>query len=267
MEPYNIKCLTFPNGSKQIRLYYKAVESSSISPPPVERNPFNNISVHTIKGDLDEHFSHSAEVSLKRTKQKVYQYARSNDWDWFVTFTFSPDKVDRFSYDACVKLLSKWLNNVRRDAPDVRYIIVPEQHKSGAWHFHGLFAGLDDRLIGWTGKYVVKRKGKQFVRTKDKIYRFNKYKFGWMTATRVSDQQRVVSYMVKYLTKDMMQGMFGRKRYWASRNLDLPEVETLLVDEFDKMVLAFELESNASFKKSMGFVYGDQIQRLDLFEL
>ena len=64
-----------------------------------------------------------------------------------------------------------------------------------------------------------------------------------------------------------MQGMFGRKRYWASRNLDLPEVETLLVDEFDKMVLASELESNASFKKSMGFVYGDQIQRLDLFEL
>ena len=147
MEPYNIKCFTFPNGSKQIRLYYKAVESSSVSPPPAERNPFNNISVHTIKGDLDEHFSHSAEVSLKRTKQKVYQYARSNYWDWFVTFTFSPDKVDRFSYDACVKLLSKWLNNVRRDAPDVRYIIVPEQHKSGA--------GQKTRYIGSTNTNLV----------------------------------------------------------------------------------------------------------------
>ena len=29
-------------------------------------------------------------VSFNRTKNKIYNYARDNKWDWFITFTFDP---------------------------------------------------------------------------------------------------------------------------------------------------------------------------------
>ena len=109
------------------------------------------------------------------------------------------------------------------------YLVVPERHKDGAYHFHGLFGGLNDSEIVWSGKYVVKRKGRQFVRTKDKIYRFGRYRLGWMTATKIKDMQHVTGYITKYITKDIISDLFSRKRYWVSRNLLVPQEDVYLL--------------------------------------
>ena len=108
MEPYNIKVLTFPDLSRQVRIYSKVVESPEVVPDRKvqDRNPFDGKKVREVL-DFDVSFDASARTSLSRTKQKVYQYARSNSWDWFVTFTFSDKKVNRYDYDECTKVLSK----------------------------------------------------------------------------------------------------------------------------------------------------------------
>ena len=81
----------------------------------------------------------SIEVSRNRAKNMIYDYARTNDFEYFVTMTFNPDKVDSFNYVACSQKLSDWLKNLRRRvAPDIRYLFVPELHKSGRYHFHGI---------------------------------------------------------------------------------------------------------------------------------
>ena len=36
------------------------------------------------------------------------------------------------------KKVSKWLDHLHRIAPKIRYMVVPELHKDGAYHFHGL---------------------------------------------------------------------------------------------------------------------------------
>ncbi len=243
MVPYNVKIFTFSDLSKQVRVYDKLVSSPHIQH---EReyvlNPFDGLRTKPVK-----------------------------DFD-FVTFTFSSKMVDRYDYDACVKLLSKWLNNLKRSSPHLSYLVVPECHKDGAYHFHGLFAGVDERLIVWSGRYVVKRirgSGRsRFVKTDRKIYQISKYRFGFMTAIEVYDQRGAAMYVTKYLTKELSSRiMYGRKRYWASRNLLLPEVETIDLDEWEKFQLLGELELDAKFKKICSVSYGDLEQCVSLFDV
>ena len=188
-----------------------------------------------------------------------------------MTFTFSQKRVDRYSYDECVNKLKNWLINVRRSSPALSYLVVPERHKDGAWHFHGLFSNLNDRQIVWTGKYVIKRvrmlNRSKYVRTSDKIYKFGSYKLGWMTATKIREKERVTSYITKYVTKDLCNASYGRKRYWCSRNLLLPVEETYYLDATDRFILSTELDEVAEYKKSSVVQYGEMTQGLKLFEL
>ncbi|MCB7063698.1 hypothetical protein LI031_07585 [Enterocloster citroniae] len=275
MEPYNVKIITYPDLTKQYRIYQNTIGSDDLSIPVRprnggDRNPFDGKVCKDILVDIKDYKNHVDEVSIKRTKKKVYDYAKSNEWEWFVTFTFSPDKVNRYDYDECTKYLSKWFNNLKRSSPALSYLVVPEQHKDGAYHFHGLFSGINERQIVWTGKYVVKRvRGlrSKFVRTKEKIYKIGSYKLGWMTATKVREMEKVTSYITKYITKDMLNGLHGRKRYWCSRNLVLPLEEVFTLDATDRFILSQELDDSSRFKKVSQVCYGDMTQSVNIYEV
>lgn len=275
MEPYNVKIITYPDLTKQYRIYQNTIGNDDLSIPVRprnrgDRNPFDGKVCKDILVDIKDYKDHVSDVSLKRTRKKVYDYAKSNEWQWFVTFTFSPDKVNRYDYDECTKYLSKWFNNLKRSSPALSYLVVPEQHKDGAYHFHGLFSGINERQIVWTGKYVVKRvRGlrSKFVRTKEKIYKIGSYKLGWMTATRVREMEKVTSYITKYITKDMLNGLHGRKRYWCSRNLVLPLEEVFTLDATDRFILSQELDDSSRFKKVSQVCYGDMTQSVNIYEV
>lgn len=271
MEPYNVKVITYPDLTKQFRVYHSDVFYRGYYRQDRVKNPFDDRWTKNIEIDIDKHFEHVSDVSMKRTKKKVYDYAKCNDWDWFVTFTFSQKRVDRYSYDECIKKLKMWLDYVRRSSSALSYLVVPEQHKDGAWHFHGLFSGLNEKQIIWTGRYVIKRirmlGRSKYVRTSDKIYKFGSYKLGWMTATRIREKERVTSYITKYVTKDLCSASYGRKRYWCSRNLLLPVEETYYFDATDRFVLSTELDEVAGYKKSSVVQYGEMTQGLKIFEL
>lgn len=275
MELYNVKIITYPDLTKQYRIYHNMIGTDDLSIPvrphkKGERNPFDGKVCKEILVDIKDYKNHVDDVSIKRTKKKVYDYAKSNEWEWFVTFTFSPDKVNRYDYDECTKYLSKWFNNLKRSSPALSYLVVPEQHKDGAYHFHGLFSGMNERQIVWTGKYVIKRvRGlrSKFVRTKEKIYKIGSYKLGWMTATRVREMEKVTSYITKYITKDMLNGLHGRKRYWCSRNLVLPLEEVFILDATDRFILSQELDDSSRFKKVSQVCYGDMTQSVNIYEV
>lgn len=91
------------------------------------------------------------ESSISRTKSLVRQYARCNDWDYFVTLTISPENWDRFDLKEFYKSFGKYLNNKnnrRKDGEKLVYMLIPEQHKNGAWHFHGLMKGIPKEDMG-----------------------------------------------------------------------------------------------------------------------
>ena len=180
-------------------------------------NPFNDDKrewMTEIKENSAE--EESLRISRSRTIKKIYDIGRSNSWEWFFTFTFNPDKVDSLNYSVTSKKLSVWLMNIRKKCPDMKYLVVPEQHKSGRWHFHGLFSNVSELDFSVSGKYTD---------AGQIIYNVDSYGLGWSTAIKLDGSSAVVSYMTKYITKSLCEITKGKKRYWASRNCDLPVIE------------------------------------------
>lgn len=171
----------------------------------------------------EENPLHSFYVSYNRTKNKIYNYARDNVWEWFLTFTFDPKKVDSFNYDEVVKCMHDFLwYMVRTSKTDTKYLIVPEKHKSGRYHLHGVFSNMDMSL--WKFQYSGHT-------TKGglPIYNIGGFPYGFTTATQVQSTTRVSHYISKYITKDMFDSIKNKKRYWSTRNLSSGTHTTMLL--------------------------------------
>ncbi len=199
-------------------------------------------------GIIEYNRERSINVSLNRSVRQIYDYGRNNVWTWFFTFTFSNDcGVNRFDYDDCSKKVRQWLNNIKkRKCKNMSYLLVPEKHpSSGAWHFHALVNNVEELtfvkavnqqefLKDDAGNIIYNKKGQpvpnkyfgKHLRTSypdgDYIYNVKEYNNGWSTATKVQDTRKAVSYIVKYITKDLCECTFGKRRYYPSRNLTLP---------------------------------------------
>lgn len=169
--------------------------------------------------------------SRSRTMQAIYSIARANMWDYFLTLTFDPAKIDSTNYDVVVKAVSVWLSNLRRIAPDFKYILVPELHADGKkWHIHGLLADIGDlkkRLVD-SGK----------VKNDCKIYNMDIWKYGFSTVSEIKDSGKASSYISKYITKEMLVHLKFRKHYWASRNClkmnDVMSINYMLPEEIEE---------------------------------
>lgn len=269
---YNVNIIDYPNGTVQFRYYSKPVITD------LEREEFENClidSFEELKSDniklTDEdikrleHIHDSVEQIEKRdrelakfywdrgnanrAKNKVYEYSRSYDWEYFVTWTFSDEYVNRFDYDECSKKLRVWLNNQKRKSPNLKYIVVPEQHKNGAWHFHGLIADVDGMEIVDSGHKT---------KDGDVIFNLQSYKFGFTTATIVKDVYRVSKYIGKYITKSLVDYTNGKQRYFVSKNLPKP-LETKIYFDDNNYNLE-DIVSDYCKKHDMQIVFSKCIQ-------
>lgn len=256
---YNVRIIEYPN-SYQVRLYSEllyepedmCIKINCITGEEIVRKrkvkdleKWDNVFFEW--EDIEDIYRDQKEDQLRwsmtRTKNMMYYIARSNVWDWFVTLTLSPDKIDRYDYAECSKKVRKWFDNLkRRKAPDMYYMIVPEMHKDGAWHFHGLIGGCTGLTFVDSGK--KDDSGNQ-------IYNFEDWKFGFSTATAVQDTERVSSYICKYITKDMCAATLNRQRYWVSRNCQRAPITKELVT-YDRMKeYRIDLYERMSYKKKV----------------
>lgn len=173
------------------------------------------VKVHDID-EIEDRAKKSAQCSFSRTRSRVYQLARGNEWLWFITFTFDKRKCDRYDWIGTSVRLKEYLGYMRKKhieaGYDFKYMVVPEQHKDGAFHFHGIFGSCDSHLLQI--KRYLPDKG---------FWLVDSWHWGFSSATQVKDDLAVSNYITKYFTKDMMAVSKGKKRYWASRNLSLPE--------------------------------------------
>ena len=171
----------------------------------VEKNDKADTKDNKKTGQADN--KRSEQVSINRSIQTIYKYAQANRWEYFVTLTFKRDAdVNVYDYSDCVKKLTKWLNNQRRKCPNLKYLFVPEMHKDGAFHFHGLIANADGLTYSDSGRVAIGNKA--YKRTKENqhfptIYNLDNWKYGYSTATAVVSSCKSASYICKYITKDL----------------------------------------------------------------
>lgn len=155
----------------------------------------------------------SLQRSVRRSRTAINDYVKCNQFDIFITFTFNPKKVDRYDLLGTYLKMQGWLGRQHRKYPDFRYIIVPEQHKDGAIHFHALISGFGGSLTKT-----------RVIQNNKRVYNVNSFTFGFTNAQYLDDdKQKATAYLCKYITKDM-QLLSNRRRYWCSKNLIKPVV-------------------------------------------
>lgn len=153
--------------------------------------------------------------SLQRTKMLVRDIVLCNGFDYFCTFTFNPKKCNSYSFPSCWSKMSAWLHhqrdNSREQGIEFKYLIIPEQHKSGRWHFHALISG-----------YIGSLRPANCLTASDRpIYNMTSFRSGFTTAVAIDNQENVANYVTKYITKEFIK-MFNQRRFFCSRNLVRP---------------------------------------------
>ncbi len=212
--------------------------------------------------------------SIRRARERIYDFVLLNDFDYFVTITFDKTKVNRENTDLIKKKLSRWLKNqVQRKG--LKFILIPEYHKKdNSIHAHALISGnlnyVDSgtRICRGYDKPLklstIERKGISEDDILHTVYNITDWKYGFSTAIQCyGDVLRRANYIVKYITKDLNK-IFGRY-FWHSQNLvsdptveyanleyggfyglDLPEYKSNYSNN------RFKYETNIGFLKGMG---------------
>lgn len=152
--------------------------------------------------------------NLKRAKETIKEYATCNKWTYFCTMTLSSEKGDRYDYKGFRKRLSKWINNYNyRNKCKIKYLLIPEFHKDGAVHFHGLLDNIPK------DKLCINEHG--YLDWMD--YRNT---FGYISLSEIRNHIAVSNYMTKYITKSLadQREYIGNHLYICSKGLKKAEL-------------------------------------------
>lgn len=201
--------------------------------------------------------------SVKRTKDKIYDYAQCNKWDYMATFTFKngacpyPYPEDPGQFDQNMKVIKKWFNNIvtryyEGIEDKLKYLVIPELGgKTGRFHFHALMAncGPLDLLPG--GRDHDDRQ----------IYNLKQWKKGFSTLKPVYDNFGACNYILKYITKQVAFVSSGRSRYLHSSGLETVKVEKLSLSEEEKKELIYGsvADSKTMYVKTITSEFGQTI--------
>lgn len=179
------------------------------------------------------------EKSINRTKTKISDYVLCNNFSHFATFTFSPEKVkDRHDFVEMSSLLKNWLkteqqNHERNHGFKFKYLIVPERHKDGAWHFHALLENYQNACVDFYSSknpFITVNEIKTAKRFAYRKY-IVRYTLGRSEIAPIRDKTKMANYIKKYITKSLMIEP-NVKRFWSSRNLEKPELLENIVSSF-----------------------------------
>lgn len=170
------------------------------------------------------------ETSLSRTKSKIFELALCNDWEWFVTLTLNPEYHDRKDLKTYKTKLSTWIKNYNRlHKTTIKYLLIPENHKDGSWHMHGLMMGVpEEQLHEFTKDEKLPIKILVGIAHGHKIYSWPAYEkaFGYITISKIINAESVSKYITKYITKDLLSTRIGVNEhlYYCSQGLKRAEI-------------------------------------------
>lgn len=169
----------------------------------------NGLKESTTEKINDEKLSNS----ISRSRTAIFEYSMVNDFDYFITLTLNPSKRDVFDLDGYIKNFGQFIRDLRKKySTKIEYLLVPEKHKSGAWHLHGLIKGIpQEQLFKNNNGYLD--------------WRDYKLKFGYASLSPVRNKVAISKYITKYITKGFGDNAErkNKKLYYNSRGLKKSE--------------------------------------------
>ena len=197
--------------------------------------------------------------SRRRSVDTFLGYALCNKWHYFITLTFDSKVIDRKN-KACIQYAwQKFRQKMQYYFPDVRILLVTEEHKTdGCLHLHGLIGNCDLSpylsvainnmkyinyfdynlkqkvyVLDKDGNKVINKYYGSLLKTSfgDQIYNIDSefYNFGFNSLIELhkedvpGDNAKVVMYLLKYMKKDYNSVEYNKKAYYRTYNLNYKE--------------------------------------------
>lgn len=157
-----------------------------------------------------------AASSVSRLKSRVQELILCNQWNCFVTFTLDKSKRERNSLDS-FDALTRHLKYIRQTrCPELRYMLLLEQHKNGGYHGHALMYLPADFIAD---EFIINDNG--YFEWLDISSRF-----GFMSIKPYDGTLKACNYVTKYVTKDLIPGRVlrtskGLNKAYVIRNLSI----------------------------------------------
>jgi len=167
--------------------------------------------------------SKKSDFSVYRARERVYRIVRANEErqkkskrkSVFFTLTTKDQITSHKQSNAKIKGFIRRLNHYL--GYKVKYIIVPELHKSNAIHYHGVFFNLP---------FIPVR-----------VFSRDIWTHGYTDIQLPRKIRNVASYISKYLTKDFQANTpKNTKTYFCSRGLKLPQED--FTDRYPEDILS-----------------------------
>ena len=134
-----------------------------------------------------------------------------NDFEHFFTLTIDSNKCSRVDIEDSWSIIKGHFKQCKKANKDFKYIIVAEYHGDNqSIHYHGVMYGYPFSISGTSISF------------------FNSH-LGFSNVSKIKDKQRVSSYILKYITKDMVP--IGGCYYSSSRNMRRPVVLDAYLDD------------------------------------
>lgn len=181
----------------------------------------------------------------KRAVKTFYDYALSNRWEYFVTFTFA-DEAIRNDKDLLYKAWKVFKNSIRLSNPDFKALAVYERFDKGGYHIHSIIGDCDLKLVParnnkktseYYGDFLYSNFGGQIFNCLD-------WTRGYSTAVCIKpedNQVQVVNYISKYMTK-ASAAPYGCRRFFHTQNLNCRKSIVGYTENFEEWTNKFGLK-------------------------
>ena len=225
---HNTRTKTYPDGSQVV----------TVADRPIFREPGWEIADQWEKGprNLSKKLDRDGEAedrerARRRARAAVADLGRANSFRYFVTLTLDQSRVDRYDDAITGKQLRRWLSHqVQRRG--LVYVLVPERHKDGGLHFHGLFNDALELIDSGTVKPPQGGKPRRPRSAAERrawlenggqiVYNIPGWGLGFSTALELKgDYRKAVAYVCKYIGKDSEK--IGGRWYFSGGDLKRPE--------------------------------------------
>jgi hypothetical protein len=168
-------------------------------------------------------------TSVNRSKKKIRHLIKSMGCDRLLTLTKKESDPDSFwTIEQWAVAWDRFVRLCRKAGCELQYVAVPELHSKGNYHLHAAIVGhISVNVIRGIWLAITGGKGSGNV---DIAFKRN--------CTEHARRAGLAKYVSKYVTKQIGQTEFNKKRYWSSKH-KLPPPRRYILNSMD-MLGAFE---------------------------
>ena len=182
-----------------------------------------------VKGDQNENDVIS---SVQRSKRKIRHLIKSMGCDRLLTLTKRENDPDSYwTVEEWAKAWDRFNRACKKMGVSLVYVAVLEKHKKGNYHLHAAIVGRISvkhiRKIWLACCGGGKGSGNVDIQMKQGV-------------TQYKRRAGLAKYVSKYVSKQIGQTEFNKKRYWSTRHT-LPEVRRIILNSPDLLGAVFDI--------------------------